>query len=172
VKGLDFTAAYRTGLDALMAGLSMNARVAWTHILDAYVIPVPGSDKDQFDGEIGTARDRLNGSIALNTEKVGVSFSGTYIGKSYEDDQFHAAFEDQGIENKDISVPAEFYLDTQVTFTPLRSYEFFFGVDNILDNDAPNLLSGTTFNNTGTDTAAAVYDIFGRRYYAGVRARF
>jgi iron complex outermembrane receptor protein len=169
VKGLDFTAAYRTGLDALMAGLSMNARVAWTHILDAYVIPVPGSDKDQFDGEIGTARDRVNGTIALNTEKVGVSFSGTYIGKSYEDDQFLATFD---LDDDAISVPAEFYLDTQVTFTPLRSYEFFFGVDNILDNDAPNLLSGTTFNNTGSDTAAAVYDIFGRRYYAGVRARF
>ena len=42
----------------------------------------------------------------------------------------------------------------------------------LLDNDAPNLLSGTTFNNTGADTAAGVYDIFGRRYYAGARLRF
>ena len=53
-----------------------------------------------------------------------------------------------------------------------RKYEFFFGVDNLLDNDAPNLLSGTTFNTTGSDTAADVYDIFGRRYYTGVRLRF
>ena len=169
VEGLDFVATYRTGLDALMGGLSMNARLAWTHLLDAYVIPVPGSDKDQFDGEIGTARDRVNGSIAFNTEKVGVSFSGTYIGKSYEDDQFLAAF---GLDDDAISVPGQFYLDTQVTFTPTRAYEFFVGVDNVLDNDAPNILSGTPFNNTGTDTAAAVYDIFGRRYYAGARLRF
>ena len=169
VEGLDFTASYRTALDALMAGLSVNAKVAWTHILDAYVVPVPGADKDAFDGEIGTARDRVNGTIAFNTEKVGVSFTGTYIGKSYEDDQFLAAFD---LDDDAISVPAEFYLDSQVTFTPVREYEFFVGVDNLLDNDAPAILSGTTFNNTGTDTAAAVYDVFGRRYYAGVRMKF
>jgi outer membrane receptor protein involved in Fe transport len=66
----------------------------------------------------------------------------------------------------------EFYLDSQITFTPIRNYEFFAGVDNLLDNDAPKLLSGTTFNNTGSDTAAAVYDVFGRRFYAGARLRF
>jgi outer membrane receptor protein involved in Fe transport len=48
----------------------------------------------------------------------------------------------------------------------------FVGVDNLLDNKAPNLLSATTFNTTGAQTAADVYDVFGRRYYAGVRLRF
>jgi len=45
-------------------------------------------------------------------------------------------------------------------------------MDNVLDNKAPNLLSGTSFNTTGTDTDAGVYDVFGRRFYAGVRLRF
>ncbi|HET9146090.1 MAG TPA: hypothetical protein VFN81_08390, partial [Sphingomicrobium sp.] len=71
-----------------------------------------------------------------------------------------------------ISVPAIFYLDSQVSFTPIKNYEFYVGVDNLTNTKAPNLLSGTTFNNTGSDTAAAVYDIFGRRYYAGVRLKF
>ena len=109
------------------------------------------------------------GSIAFNTSKWGVSFTGTYIGKAYEDDRFLDQF---GLDHHAIKVDPEFYLDTQLSFTPIRNYEFYFGVDNLLDNDAPNLLSGTTFNNTGADTAAGVYDIFGRRYYAGARLRF
>jgi iron complex outermembrane receptor protein len=48
----------------------------------------------------------------------------------------------------------------------------YLGVDNLLDNKAPNLLSGTTFNVTGTDTAADVYDVFGRRAYIGARLKF
>ena len=32
--------------------------------------------------------------------------------------------------------------------------------------------SGVTGNVTGSDTAADVYDVFGRRYYAGVRLTF
>ena len=67
---------------------------------------------------------------------------------------------------------SQFYLDSQLTFTPIAKFEFFVGVDNLLDNKAPNLLSGTTFNTTGADTAADVYDIFGRRYYAGARLKF
>jgi len=71
-----------------------------------------------------------------------------------------------------IKIGAEFYLDTQITFTPTKNYEFFVGADNVLDNKAPKILMGTPFNVTGADTAADVYDIFGRRFYAGARLRF
>ena len=131
-------------------------------------------------GEVGTAKNKANGTIAFNTRKWSLSFTGTYIGKSLEDDQFIDAANatrarfglGPPLDDDAIVIPAQFYLDAQVSFTPIRNYEFFFGVDNLLDNDAPNLLSGTTFNNTGSDTAASVYDIFGRRFYAGARLRF
>ena len=76
------------------------------------------------------------------------------------------------IDKHDLAIPSQFYLDSQLTFTPAPKFEFYVGVDNLLDNKAPNLLSGTTFNITGSDTAADVYDIFGRRYYAGARLKF
>ena len=84
--GIDTVLQYRTGLDQFMGGLNMNARIAWTHVLKGYVIEIPGIEKDDFAGEIGTAKDRVNGTIAFNTDRVGLSFTGTYIGKSYEDD--------------------------------------------------------------------------------------
>jgi outer membrane receptor protein involved in Fe transport len=73
---------------------------------------------------------------------------------------------------KDVVIPAEFYLDTQISFKAADQYEFYLGVDNLLDNAAPNIYSLSPFNTTGTDTNAGTYDVFGRRFYAGARFRF
>lgn len=178
-EGLDFVLQYRTKIDAL-GGMGFNTRISWTHLLDGYSIPIPGAPKDPFKGEIGTATDRVNASVGFSQEDWSLSFTGNYIGKSYEDnsyiDQINAARANNGmtgtITKHDIATPAQFYLDTQLKIFPTDNYEFYFGVDNLLDNKAPKLLSGTTYNVTGSDTAADVYDIFGRRYYAGVRLKF
>lgn len=169
VEGIDAVLSYRTSLEGLGAPGSLSARIAYTHYFDGFVIPVPGADKDPFVGEIGTAKDRFTANLGWTMDKVKVSFTGTYIGKSYEDDQFLAAFD---LDPKDISIPAQFYLDMQTSFDASDNFQVYFGVDNLLDNSAPNILSGSNFNVTGTDTAADVYDVFGRRYYAGVRMRF
>ena len=180
-EGIDFVAQYRTGLDWLMGGLNMNARLAYTHVLDGYLIPVPGADLDPFAGELGTSEDRFFVNLGFNTDKVGLSLSGNYIGPAFLDNTFIEAI-NQGREQFDIGPPIatddpryrigdEFYIDAQLRFTPVRDYELFLGVDNLLDNDAPNIPNSIPGNVTGADTAADVYDIFGRRYYAGVRVR-
>jgi outer membrane receptor protein involved in Fe transport len=45
-------------------------------------------------------------------------------------------------------------------------------VDNLFDKDPPFLPSGFSSSITGTETAADVYDPFGRRFYAGAQVRF
>lgn len=169
VEGIDFVATYRVGLGGLLPGWNANARLAYTRILDAYSIPSPGAEKDPFKGEIGTARDRANGTVGVSNDLFGLSLTGTFIGRSSEDDQFLAQF---GIDPKGINIPRQFYLDAQAKFTPTKNYEIFAGVDNLTNNKAPAILSGSPFNITGSDTAADVYDIFGRRFYAGARLRF
>jgi outer membrane receptor protein involved in Fe transport len=166
-SGIDTVLQYRTGLDRFMGGLNMNARISWTHLLSGWVIDLPTAPKDHFAGEIGSAKDRVNANVGFNTEKWGISFTGNYIGESLEDD---ASL--RPLERDVIKIPEEFYLDTQVTFTPTRAYEMFLGIDNVFDNKAPNIYQGSVFNITGSNTAADVYDIFGRRFYAGARLRF
>lgn len=170
-EGIDFTLRYTQPIEGL-AGINgrLNFRANYTRLLKAYTQPVPGDpSRDSFKGEVGAARDRFTTSLGFTNERLDVNFTGTYIGKSYEDDQLLAAYD---LGPKDISVPAKFYLDMQTSFKPADHYEFYFGIDNLLDTKAPNLLSGTSFNVTGTDTDAGVYDVFGRRFYAGVRFRF
>ncbi|WP_235911094.1 TonB-dependent receptor domain-containing protein [Croceibacterium soli] len=166
--GLDVTANWNSPL-GLMGNDRVSLRVAYTHVFANDYTPVAGADVDPSAGEIGTAKDRFTANAAYMLDNFRMSFTGTYIGKSYEDDQFCAAFD---LEPKCVGVPAQFYLDTQASYRVSEKVEFYAGIDNVLDNDAPNILSGTTFNVTGSDTAADVYDIFGRRFYGGVRLNF
>ena len=168
--GLDVTASYRTGLDGIGVGGNLSGRIAYTHVFSNDFFPAVGEPADPSAGEIGTAKDRFTANLRYDSDGgFRASLTGTYIGKSYEDDQFCAAF---GLNPKCVGVGAQFYLDTQVGWNVNDNFEFYAGVDNVLDDKAPNLLSGTTFNVTGTDTAADVYDVFGRRFYAGVRLTF
>ena len=162
-SGVDVTATWFTGL-GLLDNDRLSLRGAYTHILEYDFFSLPGGDADRADGEVGTSKDRFTANLAYGTGDFRMSFTGTFIGSAYIDDQFDGS--------RVYEIPAEFYLDMQTTFFAGDTYEFYLGVDNLLDNDAPNILSGVTGNVTGSDTAADVYDVFGRRYYAGVRLNF
>ena len=162
-SGIDVTASWFTGL-GLMENDRLTIRGAYTHILENDFFSLPGGDADRTDGEVGTSKDRFTANVAYGTGDFRTTFTGTFIGSAYIDDQFDGS--------RVYEIPAEFYLDMQTTFFAGDRYEFYLGVDNLLDNDAPNILSGVTGNVTGSDTAADVYDVFGRRYYAGVRLNF
>lgn len=168
-EGLDVTLTQRLPLDGLGLTGAINARVAYTHVFNGYIIPLPGAPRDNFAGEIGAAKDRFTANLGYAGERFTLNFTGTYLGRSEEDDLTLAAYD---LEPGAITIPAQFYLDTQASFKAADQFEFYVGVDNLLDNDAPRILSGSVFNTTGTDTNAGTYDVFGRRYYAGARFRF
>jgi outer membrane receptor protein involved in Fe transport len=46
-----------------------------------------------------------------------------------------------------------------------KNLQIYFGVDNIFDKHPP-------FGLTGTGAGSAIYDVFGRKFYGGVKARF
>lgn len=161
-SGIDVTVNYFTDL-GLLDNDRFSLRGAYTHILEYDFFSLPDGDPDRADGEVGTSKDRFTANMAYGTDDFRLSFTGTFIGSAFIDDQFDGP--------RVYEIPAEFYLDAQTTFFASDEFEFYVGVDNLLDNDAPNILTGVTGNVTGADTAADVYDVFGRRYYAGVRLR-
>ncbi len=163
-EGVDVTANWWTDL-GLMEADRLAMRVAYTHVINNDFFSLPDADADPAAGEIGTAQDRFTANLNYSTEMFRVGFTGTFIGKSYEDDQFFG-------EPKVESVPAFFYLDMNASVQVLEEMEIYGGIDNLLDTEAPNILTQTTFNTTGTDTAADVYDVFGRRFYIGARVKF
>lgn len=70
-------------------------------------------------------------------------------------------------------IPAYTYHDLQAKFAAGedRNYEFYVGVINLLDKQPP-VVSDLANQWPGTNTVASTYDLLGRRFYAGVRAKF
>lgn len=168
-EGIDAVLNYTTNLDSVNLPGALNARIAYTHYFKGYETPLPGAPKDPYVGEIGTSQDRVNGSLSYKGERFGINFTGTYISSAKLDDRFLIAYD---LEPGALGVKDRFYLDTQATFTANDHFEFYLGVDNLLNTTAPRILSNIPGNTTGTDTAADVYDAIGRRFYSGVRMRF
>ncbi|NNM75874.1 TonB-dependent receptor [Sphingomonas sp. ID1715] len=163
-SGIDTTINWRSDL----WGGSFGVRASYTHLFKGYSVPLPGSDRDYFAGEIGAAKDRFTTSLSFDQENgVGATLTGTYIGASYLDDQLTGA---KPGANKLYRVASEFYLDGQVRFNVGERYQFYVGANNLLDNKAPFLADiGAS---AGQDTDAGTYDAIGRRFYAGARLRF
>ena len=162
-SGIDATLNYRLPL----LGGNVTTRIAYTHLFKGYTVPLPGSDRDQFAGEIGAAKDRFTTTLGFDTDEFGLSFTGTYIGKSSLDDQLTGA---KPGTNPLYEVDPHFYLDTQLRIQAGKRFEFYGGVDNLLDDKPPFLADiGAS---AGIDTDSGTYDTLGRRYYVGARVKF
>ncbi|HEY0446300.1 MAG TPA: TonB-dependent receptor [Allosphingosinicella sp.] len=177
-EGMDFTMSYRQNLENWGLAGNINARLAYTHTWEGEIIPLPGSDPDPFIDELGAPRHKVFGSVAYTMGEFTGTFRGTWIDKVYLDDQFIDQFRNDdgsfpdGITRSDFSVPSEFLLDMQLRWAPGDNYEFYVGVDNLLDNNPPLIPSGLPGNSTGTETFAGDYDVIGRRFYAGATLKF
>ena len=176
-EGIDFTMSYRQNLeDWGLAGI-LNARFAYTHNFKNYVIPLPGSDRDVNNGEIGgVAKDKATGQIAWTLGDFTSVVRGSWIGPLLLDDQFRSGVTDLNgnpvTDNSFFRVGDEFLFDVQLRWSPGDNYEFYVGADNVFDNEPPlipTLLPGT---NTGVETDAGNYDAIGRRFYAGATLKF
>ena len=70
-------------------------------------------------------------------------------------------------------IPSYTYHDIQAKFTAgeEKNYELYLGVNNLFDKQPP-IITDLTNQWPGTNTVASSYDLIGRRFYAGVRAKF
>lgn len=164
-EGVDLTVGYAQPIGAGR----MTAQLSYTHLLDHYIIPLPGSDKDMSAGEVGDSEDRAYLALGYNQGKFGATMRATYISSADLDDQFLLAY---GLEPGSVGIGSTTYVDAQFTFSPTDTMELFVGANNLFDEDPPLLISGLPGDVTGTETDAGTYDAIGRRWYAGVRMKF
>jgi outer membrane receptor for ferrienterochelin and colicin len=176
-QGVDFTLG---GAEKLGPGV-LNTRLAWTYTSKGYLIPLPGSAKDQFAGEIGSPKNKGSLSLGYSWGAWAVNGQFTFIGESALDDQYLAQlcneFDADGAcisptKAGSIKIPTKTYTDVQGSFT-YGKVQYYIGVDNLFNTKA--LICATNGDNNsedvcspGTGTAAA-YDPIGRRYYIGLR---
>ena len=174
-EGLDFTMSYRQNLENWGLAGNLNMRLAWTHLLEAFSIPVTGQPKDSFKGEIGAPKDRVFGTVAYTLGGFTGVLRGNYNGPQYLNDSFQANFSDANgdpFDKKFFRVGSVITLDSQIRFATGDHYEFYVGVDNLTDEQGPLIPTGLSGGGTGVETNASIFDPIGRRYYAGATLKF
>jgi hypothetical protein len=89
VEGIDLTVADSRAVEPGR----LSARLAYTHLLDGFEIPLPGAEKNEFVGEIGTSDDRAVLGLAYKWRNFVANWTTNYISGASLDDQFLAAFD-------------------------------------------------------------------------------
>lgn len=163
-EGVDVTASWN---DQVGPG-RMNARLAYTYVRELWNRPLPDSEIDPQEGEIGSAKNKATLNLGYRWNGFNIQSTVSYIGKSYLDDQFLLQNE---LAPRSIGIGSRTYTDLQVTYALHRTTELYFGLDNVFDTKAPPIISGLPGNDTGTETDAGTYDAIGRRFYVGLRVR-
>jgi iron complex outermembrane recepter protein len=170
-SGVDFTVAFQ---ERFGPG-RFSSSVTWTHLLGGYLIPLPGSTKDYFAGEIGAPKNKWALRLGYDMGDFGASLAVSYVGESALDDQFLAGFtdaNDQPLARGSVKVKAKTYTDLSLRYTVSKNFDIYGGIDNLLGTKPAPVISGLPDNDTGTETNAGTYDPIGRRFYVGVRGKF
>ena len=168
VRGIDVDLNY----SHRFGGVNLNSHIVYTHSLEntSFLDPNDPTFGDTANGELGSPRDAANWNLNADFGTFFVSYQLRYLSSmligAYED-QF--PFEGRPPQNADaadvLKYPEVFYNDVRLGVNFNRGSNFYIGIDN-LTNRLPPLGS------TGIGGGSAIYEPVGRRFYAGIVAKF
>ncbi len=155
-----------------LGGVLLNARLQYTHQLtnQSFTNPANPAFADNVLGELSQPKDAANLAINADFGSVFTNLNFRYLSKmSVGAIENHQAFQGrppQNLDDFDIPFyPDVFYANVRFGFNIEPKSSFYIGVDNLTDRLPPLGL-------TGIGGGSGIYDNIGRRFYAGVSARF
>lgn len=175
VEGVDLTASYRTGLPDFMAigeeQSRLDLRLVSSWQFKDSTVPFEGLATVECAGFYGGPCS--SDAVRLTPDfraLLSAGFTGGPIRLraqvEYIDD-----FELSPLSrpNEAGTVEPEIYVDLYASFQPVDQFEFFFGVNNLFDNQPPIL----GFQAGGdVNTNVQLFDVLGRQYFFGAQIRF
>jgi len=187
-RGIDFNANYHV---RLAPKIGLDTSLIWVHGFQSsnFENPTTPGFENQLLGELGDPKDEARFFADLKFGNVTFGYNLHYIGK-----QFINLAEDQitlpsactdttppidpnscppnNADFADVThYPRVFYhglrvqWDTGPVFGTAKNLQIYAGVDNVFDRHAP-------FGSTATGSGSAIFDVMGRKYYGGIKARF
>lgn len=170
-RGFDAALRYQTSFGLVPSdrfGLTVN----YTYLLDFITQSDPASDPVENAGTFGASfsTHRASARATYGFDDISFSWQTTFLsgGPFVSPDTFISNDPDVVALN---DVDDYWLHNLQVSFDPSEDFTFYLNVDNIFDTK-PQYLPGTPYGTpTGLETSAD-FDLFGRRYTAGVRFKF
>lgn len=169
--GYDLEVGYNWDLDAYGA-LRFKTTATYLDQRDFIVNPDAANEAaiaDPKAGEHGTPRFR--GTFGTNYSIGGFSANADvrFVAKTVAD--VRAAPESFGA----IEADERYYLDLQARYEFGNGLRIYAGIDNVADTEPPrnpSVFSGTGRLDTPSQIGAAIYDVYGRFFYAGTTVKF
>ncbi|WP_428628996.1 TonB-dependent receptor domain-containing protein [Sphingopyxis sp.] len=170
-RGVDVEVAYRTELSA---NTKLSTRLIYSHQLQNsnFENPSDPTFENRLLSELGDPKDEFRWNVDLNTGPFTFGYEMRYIGpmltSTYENFYSLNGLAPLNSDAFDIrQFDAVFYHDVRmdVAVGTDKAVNFFVGVDNILGTQPP-------LGSTATGVGSAIYNIRGRNFYAGFKARF
>lgn len=172
-SGIDFELAYRRPL----AGGQLSLNLSGNYLIDAKLrtgcATTVGTDLVGYISSCGNtfgSFPELKGRLSVGWEddNFGLFVQERYIAKGKKDPTLV-----EGVDINENDVPATFYTDLNMVFRPggrQGSYEMFFQVTNLLDQDPRPTLIRSRSSIEPSDLN--LYDALGRRFVVGARVSF
>lgn len=164
--GIDFEGRYLFDLERAFGApgtIDFSLMGTWLDKLDFFA-QEGQSEPDREAGELGDPEWQVNLRATYSLESWTVSV--------YE--RFFSSQDFDLAESGELRGPSttgsEFYTDLQVRYRLQDLAEFYVGVNNVFDNEPPDIALVPEVRSFGDD--AIVYDQLGRFFYAGAKVRF
>jgi outer membrane receptor protein involved in Fe transport len=182
-RGIDVNLAYRARLSD---AVSLNTNLIYTHNfqISNFQNPALPQFEDRILSELGDPQDEFRWDVDLTHGAFTFGYRMKFVGKMftslYENFNELPSACNAGVcppLNLDAieiqQLPTVFYHDVRLEWNVSKQHQFYFGADNVLDKKPPFGITGTgNLTNERSGSGAAIYDPFGRRFYAGARVRF
>jgi len=175
---LNYASLKRRGIDADLSytrrfgETRIGAEVKYTHILESssFLNPLQPGFADTTVGELGYPKDQVQVNLGADFGTLTLDTSFRYLSKqSVGAIENHIAFQGrapQNLDDFDIPYyPDVLYIGMKLGVDIGERSNFYVGVDNLTDRLPP-------LGSTGIGGGSAIFDNVGRRFYAGVTARF
>jgi outer membrane receptor protein involved in Fe transport len=169
VRGIDVELDYQHRLGNFA---NLSTRVIYTHNFrnDTYLDATNPSFRTQQLGTLGFPFDEFSWNVDLAKGPVTINYKMRYIGRQTVAPwaALHSVngLAPQETDYSDITYyPAQFLHNVRLQIDASKKYNFYVGVDNLINTKPP-------LGTTGAGFGSAIYDNVGRRFYAGFVAKF
>jgi len=178
-KGVDIELSYSTDVADWWSSVGgvLSFNVLWNY-LDEFEIKdnTTGSVNDEA-GEILYPENRVYAGVTYTRDTWNLNWTVSWIDQAVDSNTPEETNENSGLLGEPLpdsanTCASRAYHTLSASYNPMEAIELFGGIRNLTDTDPCALTQFSKYGNTGTNTAAEMYDLTGRDYYIGFRTRF
>jgi outer membrane receptor protein involved in Fe transport len=183
VEGIDASFAYQLPLEKLgwQTNATIDFDVKYNHEFKNATKAVPDAPEDDVAGYLGAVdaaggpKDRATFGVLYRNDGWSFDWAMHYLGEvklgSSSAPLNFPSTTVNGVKFTDSTINAWWSHDVQLRYD-WEKYTLFIGSKNVFDKDPPIIGEGIPGVSTGTATASALYDVIGRTFYVGGKAKF